>query len=485
MPVLKTPMRACMRITLALLLVAASAVASFARGPVSFAPLAAELQGAVVNISTTYIVNSNGRGFPFPNVPESSPLREFFDKLQPQQTPENEEPIESRSLGSGFVIDEQGTIVTNYHVIEGATEVFVAFTDGTRVEAEVVGADEKTDLAVLRVNVGRDLKHVELGDSETALVGDWVVAIGNPFGLGGSLSAGIVSARNRDIRSGPYDNFIQTDAAINQGNSGGPLFNMDGEVVGINTAIISQSGGSLGIGFSIPINLAKPVIEQLIEFGETRRGWLGVEIQDVSEDIAAGLGRPDTAGALVSRVVQGSPSEGVIEEGDLILEFDGKAITKMRDLPRIVAETEVGKSVAVEVLRKGKATILEVTLGRLEQVDPFMEVGDLPPEEVPVNTGSLLGLSVADFDDGWRERFGIPADIDGAVVSEVEVGSDAEDKGLRIGHTILEVNQQVVYSAGDVKNIVGTAAEAGREVILLKIADPTGSRRFVAIRLNK
>jgi len=485
MPVLKTPMRACMRITLALLLVAASAVASFARGPVSFAPLAAELQGAVINISTTYIVNSNGRGFPFPNVPESSPLREFFDKLQPQQPPENEEPIESRSLGSGFVIDEQGTIVTNYHVIEGATEVFVAFTDGTRVEAEVVGADEKTDLAVLRVNVGRDLKHVELGDSETALVGDWVVAIGNPFGLGGSLSAGIVSARNRDIRSGPYDNFIQTDAAINQGNSGGPLFNMDGEVVGINTAIISQSGGSLGIGFSIPINLAKPVIEQLIEFGETRRGWLGVEIQDVSEDIAAGLGRPDTAGALVSRVVQGSPSDGVIEEGDLILEFDGKPITKMRDLPRIVAETEVGKSVAVEVLRKGKDTILEVTLGRLEQVDPFMEVGDLPPEEVPVNTGSLLGLSVADFDDGWRERFGIPADIDGAVVSEVEVGSDAEDKGLRIGHTILEVNQQVVYSAVDVKNIVGTAAEAGREVILLKIADPTGSRRFVAIRLNK
>ncbi len=240
----------------------------------------------------------------------------------------------------------------------------------------MIGADEKTDLAVLKVNVGRDLKHVELGDSETALVGDWVVAIGNPFGLGGSLSAGIVSARNRDIRSGPYDNFIQTDAAINQGNSGGPLFNMDGEVVGINTAIISQSGGSLGIGFSIPINLAKPVIEQLIEFGETRRGWLGVEIQDVSEDIAAGLGRSDTAGALVSGVVQGSPSDGTLEEGDLILEFDGKSITKMRDLPRIVAETEVGKSVAVEVLRKGKSETLEVTLGRLEQVDPFMEVGN-------------------------------------------------------------------------------------------------------------
>lgn len=485
MPVLKTPMRACLRITLALILVAASAVASLARGPVSFAPLAAELQGAVVNISTTYIVNSNGRGFPFPNVPENSPLREFFDKLQPQQPPESDEPIESRSLGSGFVIDPNGTIVTNYHVIEGATEVFVAFVDGTRVEARVIGADEKTDLAVLKVNVDRSLKHVELGDSDKALVGDWVVAIGNPFGLGGSLSAGIVSARNRDIRSGPYDNFIQTDAAINQGNSGGPLFNMDGEVVGINTAIISQSGGSLGIGFSIPINLAKPVIEQLIEFGETRRGWLGVEIQDVSEDIAAGLGRPDTAGALVSGVVQGSPSDGVIEEGDLILAFDGKSISKMRDLPRIVAETEVGKKVKLGVLRRGQIVELEITLGRLEQVDPFMGIENLPPEEVPVNTGSLLGLSVADIDDGWRERFGIPKNIDGAVVSEVEVGSDAEDKGLRIGHTILEVNQQLVYSALDVKNIVGTAAEAGREVILLKIADPTGSRRFVAIRLNK
>lgn len=485
MPVLKTPMRACLRITLALILVAASAVASLARGPVSFAPLAAELQGAVVNISTTYIVNSNGRGFPFPNVPESSPLREFFEKFQPQQPPESDEPIESRSLGSGFVIDPNGTIITNYHVIEGATEVFVVFVDGTRVEARVIGADEKTDLAVLKVNVGRSLKHVELGDSDTALVGDWVVAIGNPFGLGGSLSAGIVSARNRDIRSGPYDNFIQTDAAINQGNSGGPLFNMNGEVVGINTAIISQSGGSLGIGFSIPINLAKPVIEQLIEFGETRRGWLGVEIQDVSEDIAAGLGRPDTAGALVSGVVQGSPSDGVIEEGDLILAFDGKSISKMRDLPRIVAETEVGKKVKLGVLRRGQIVELEITLGRLEQVDPFMGIENLPPEEVPVNTGSLLGLSVADIDDGWRERFGIPKNIAGAVVSEVEVGSDAEDKGLRIGHTILEVNQQLVYSALDVKNIVGTAAEAGREVILLKIADPTGSRRFVAIRLNK
>jgi len=485
MSILKTPLRTCLRIALTLALVLSSAVATFAKGPVSFAPLAAELQGAVVNISTTHLVNSSGRGFPFPSVPESSPLREFFEKLQPEQPPESDEPIESRSLGSGFVIDPDGIIVTNYHVIEGATEIFVAFTDGTRVEANVIGADAKTDLAVLRVNVGRKLKFVELGDSDSALVGDWVIAIGNPFGLGGSLSAGIVSARNRDIRSGPYDNFIQTDAAINQGNSGGPLFDMDGKVIGINTAIISQSGGSLGVGFSIPINLAKPVINQLTEFGETRRGWLGVEIQDVSDDIAASLGRKDNAGALVSNVVPGAPSDGVILEGDLILGFDGKPVNKMRDLPRIVAETSVGKQVIVRVLRLGNYVELDITLGQLEQVDLFAQIQDLPPEEIPANADSLLGLTVSVLSDELRARFAILNIVDGVVVTEVEPGSDADDKGVRVGHTVVEVNQQTVFSVQDMETIVGTAAETGREVILLKIADPTGSRRFVAVRLNK
>lgn len=485
MPVLKTRMSAFLRITLALVLLLASAVATFARGPVSFAPLAAELQGAVVNISTTYVINSSGRGFSLPNVPENSPLREFFDKLQPEQPPEPDEPIESRSLGSGFVIDPDGTIVTNFHVIKGANQIFVAFTDGTRVEARVVGADEKTDLAVLRVNVDRELNYVKMGDSDSALIGDWVVAIGNPFGLGGSLSAGIISARNRDIRSGPYDNFIQTDAAINQGNSGGPLFDMDGNVIGINTAIISQSGGSLGIGFSIPINLAKPVINQLIEFGETRRGWLGVEIQEVSEDIAASLGRKDNAGALVSTVVPGAPSDGTIEEGDLILTFDGKPISKMRDLPRIVAETGVGKEVIVGVLRRGENVDLNITLGRLEPADQFAAVEELPPEEIPADTDSMLGLTVSSLTSEIREEFAILKDVDGVVVTEVEAGSDADDKGVRVGHTVMEVNQQEVFSAKDVETIVGTAAESGREVILLKIVDPSGSRRFVAIRLNK
>ncbi|MGJ8528185.1 Do family serine endopeptidase [Maritalea sp.] len=485
MPVLRTPMRACVQITLAVILLLASAVATFAKGPVSFAPLAAELQGAVVNISTTRTVTSGGRGFPFPNVPESSPFREFFDQLQPKQPPEDQEPRESRSLGSGFVIDPDGVIITNFHVIEGADEIFVAFTDGSRVKAVLVGADEKTDLAVLRVNVGRKIKHVDLGNSDNALVGDWVVAIGNPFGLGGSLSAGIISARNRDIRSGPYDNFIQTDAAINQGNSGGPLFNMDGEVIGINTAIISQSGGSLGIGFSIPINLARPVIEQLLEFGETRRGWLGVGIQEVSDDIAASLGRTDNKGALVLSIEPGGPSDGTIREGDLILSFDGKPINKMRDLPRIVAETAIGKDTVVTVLRRGEETELKVKLGRLEQVDQFADIDLLPPVELPVNADTLLGIKVDAMSDELRERFAISAGIEGVVVTEVEPNSDASDKGIRIGHTILEVNQQQILTPKDVETIVGTAAEIGREAILLKLSDPTGARRFVAVRLNK
>ncbi|MEE9312963.1 MAG: Do family serine endopeptidase [Planctomycetota bacterium] len=485
MPVLKIPMHACLRITLAVILLLASAIATLAEGPVSFAPLAAELQGAVVNISTTRTVRSGGRGFPFPNVPESSPFREFFDQLQPQQPPEDQEPRESRSLGSGFVIDPSGIIVTNYHVIEGADEIFVAFTDGSRVEASLVGADEKTDLAVLRVEVGRQIKFVELGNSDNALVGDWVVAIGNPFGLGGSLSAGIVSARNRDIRSGPYDNFIQTDAAINQGNSGGPLFNMDGEVIGINTAIISQSGGALGIGFSIPINLARPVINQLREFGETRRGWLGVGIQDVSDDIAASLGRENNMGALVLSIEQGGPSDGTIQEGDLILTFDGKPITKMRDLPRIVAETAIGKDAVVMVLRRGEEIELRVKLGRLEQLDQFLGIDRLPPIEVPVNADRLLGLKVEAMSDELRDKFAIASGIEGVVVTQVDPNSDASDKGVRIGHTILEVNQQQILTPKDVETIVGTAAEVGREAILLKLSDPAGARRFVAVRLSK
>ena len=321
-------------------------VAVYAKGPESVAGLAEQLSPAVVNIGTSRRI-AGGGGVPFPEVPEGSPLEEFFDEHNPNQGLGEEQMQEARSLGSGFIISADGTVVTNNHVIEGAEEIEVYLTDGTRLPAKIVGKDDKTDLAVLKVEAGHDLPFVEFGDSDSAVVGDWVMAIGNPFGLGGSVTLGIVSARNRDIQSGPYDQFIQTDAAINQGNSGGPLFDMNGKVVGINTAIIARGGNSLGIGFAVPVNLARPVIDQLAEFGETRRGWLGVGIQEVSEDIRDSLGLTSTAGALVIDVTKGGPSEDVIQQGDIILEFDGKTIARMRDLPRVVAETSVGKAVPV------------------------------------------------------------------------------------------------------------------------------------------
>jgi serine protease Do len=338
---------------------------ALAAGPESVAVLADQLSPAVVNIGTSRRVPGGG-GVPFPDLPDGSPLEEFFNERNPNNGLGEEQMQEARSLGSGFIISAEGVVVTNNHVIEGAEEIDVYLTDGTRLPAKIIGSDDKTDLAVLKVDAGKDLPFVEFGDSDGAVVGDWVMAIGNPFGLGGSVTLGIVSARNRDIQSGPYDQFIQTDAAINQGNSGGPLFDMDGKVIGINTAIIARGGSSLGIGFAVPVNLAKPVIDQLAEFGETRRGWLGVGIQEVSEDIADSLGLTSTAGALVIDVTKGGPSEGKVSEGDIILEFDSKPIARMRDLPRVVAETAVGKAVPVKILRNGAEQTLDITLGRLE-----------------------------------------------------------------------------------------------------------------------
>ena len=326
-------------------MLALNAPAAWAKGPESVAPLAAQLSPAVVNIGTSRMIG--GGGMPFPEAPEGSPLNEMFDDLNPNQGQGPEAMQEARSLGSGFIISADGLVVTNNHVVEGADEILVFLTDGTRLEAKLVGADTKADLAVLKVDAGHDLPFVEFGDSDSADVGDWVMAIGNPFGLGGSVSLGIVSARNRDIQSGPYDDFIQTDAAINQGNSGGPLFDMNGKVVGINTAIIARGGSSLGIGFAVPVNLALPVVEQLAEYGETRRGWLGVGIQDVTDQMAASLGRPNTYGAMVVDITKTGPADGVVHEGDIILDFNGRQIVKMRDLPRFVAVTAVGQKVKV------------------------------------------------------------------------------------------------------------------------------------------
>jgi serine protease Do len=347
---------------------------------------------------------------------------------------------------------------------------------------------------VIKVDAGHPLPFVSFGDSDTALVGDWVMAIGNPFGLGGSVSLGIVSARNRDIQEGPYDDFIQTDAAINQGNSGGPLFDMDGKVVGINTAIIARGGSSLGIGFAVPVNLARPVVEQLAEYGETRRGWLGVNIQEVTPDIADSLGRPNADGALVVSVTKTGPSDGVIDEGDLILQFNGKAIRKMRDLSRFVAETAVGSDAAVTLLRGGKEMTLKIKLGRLEAGEQVIAAAEQPknttpgpdldePVGPPPGLKEMLGLDLGPVDAGARKTYALSADAKGLVITEVVKGSDAEKQGLIAGLVISEVNQQKVDTVADVTEKVNAAKEAGRPAVLFKVTDPTGSHRFIAVRL--
>jgi len=466
-------------------------VAAHAQGPVSVSALVRDLSGAVVNIGTTRRLPS-GRGLPFPDAPEGSPLNELFDERNPNRGGDEDDLAEARSLGSGFVISPDGLIVTNNHVIEEADEIVVFLSDGTRLEAEIAGTDDKTDLAVLRVQHDVPLAFVEFGNSDTAEVGDWVMAIGNPFGLGGSVTLGIVSARNRNINSGPYDNFIQTDAAINQGNSGGPLFDMNGKVVGINTAILARGGGGLGIGFAVPGNLAKPVIDQLAEFGETRRGWLGVGIQTVSTEIALSLGRENANGALVVDVTRLGPSDGILEDGDLILEFDGRQIVEMRDLPRYVAETAVGKRVPVRVLRGGEEQIFDVELGRLETGEQLIADAsardDVPVEEPSVSLEadlrSLVGIEVGAIDPEQRAEYGIVDDVRGVLITDVARGSNAAEKGLLAGLVIEEVNQREVATVDELEVLVDEAVEAERPAILFKVADPTGTRRYVAVRLR-
>ena len=383
-----------------------------------------------------------------------------------------------QSLGSGFVVDaEQGIVVTNNHVIADADEIEVNFSDGSKLKAELVGTDTKTDIAVLKVDPKlKKLTAVKFGDSDKMRIGDWVMAIGNPFGLGGTVTVGIISARNRDINAGPYDDFIQTDAAINRGNSGGPLFNMDGEVVGINTAIISPSGGSIGIGFSIPSELAVGVVEQLREFGETRRGWLGVRIQPVTDEIAESLGmatpraRWSPASSRAGRSTTAS-----IQAGDVIIKFDGKDVEEMRDLPRVVAESPVGKAVDVVIVRKGVEQTVKVTLGRLEDGEKLAEWRRWRPAERqggPVATATVLGMTVGELNDETRRKFGIAADVSGVVVTEVAKNSAAAERGIAAGEVITEIAQEIGVDAegrdGPDRRAEGTgpqerAADAGVE----------------------
>ena len=447
--------------------------------PDSFADQVEKLSPAVVNISTTTIVN-DGQAMDMPQFPPGSPFEEFFKNFG-----DNNRQRKAQSLGSGFIIDDDGIVVTNYHVIENAEEIRVVLADETSFTAEVLGQDQKTDIAVLKIDPGdTKLTAVSFGNSDELRVGDWVLAIGNPFGLGGTVTAGIVSARGRDIGNGPYDDFIQTDASINRGNSGGPLFNTNGDVIGINTAIYSQSGGSVGIGFAISSNLAERVAEQLIEFGQTRRGWLGVYIQEVTPDIAESLGLDDAIGALISSVNKAGPAaKGGIQPGDVIVKFDSKLIEKMRDLPRIVAETDIGAKVKVELFRQGKSETVTVTLGELEKAELAGVIDNGRGQSDEFSFGSL-GFSVANLNAALAEELGLDSDARGVVVREVVPGSPAADKGLTVGDILRRYGQRPIDDAASLAADIEEAETAGRSGVLLLI-ERDGRERFIQISFAK
>jgi serine protease Do len=481
----------------ALMLPTLTAPAS-ARGPDGIADVAERVIDAVVNISTSQNVASRnqgggGGGGAMPNLPNDPQLdelfRDFFNRRGQQGDNQNRggnTPRRVNSLGSGFIIDSAGIVVTNNHVIADADEITVILNDGSRIKAELIGKDQKTDLALLRIKTDKQLKSVKFGNSDGLRLGEWVVAIGNPFSLGGTVTAGIVSARNRDINSGPYDNYIQTDAAINRGNSGGPLFNLDGEVVGINTAIISPSGGSIGIGFAVPSKTALAVIDQLKNFGETRRGWLGVRIQQVTDEIAESLGIKPARGALVAGVDEKGPAKPAgIEPGDVIVKFDGQDIKEMRDLPRVVADTPVGKEVPVLVIRKGKEETRSVTLGRLEdgEKQAALTTPQNTPEVKPV-IKKTLGLELSNMSDDLRKKYKIKDTVKGIVILGIDAGSPAADKRLNAGDTIVEIAQEAVASADDFQAKIDKLKKDGRRSALLLVASAEGELRFVALALQ-
>jgi serine protease Do len=476
----------CLAAACALILAAAPllATSSLARGPDSVADVAEGLQDSVVNISTTQTLKGTAESVPNGPGPKGSPFEEFFDDFFDEDDKDGL-PRKVSSLGSGFVIDPSGLVVTNNHVIEGADEIIINFIDGTKLKVvKILGHDPKTDLALLKVAPKKPLKAVSFGDSSVMRVGDWVMAIGNPFGLGGSVTVGIISATKRDINAGPYDDFLQTDAAINRGNSGGPLFNMDGQVIGVNTAIISPTGGSIGIGFAVPSNTALQVLDQLKQYGETRRGWLGVHVQNVTEEIATGLGLQEPKGALVAKVSPDSPAASAgIEPSDVILKFDGQPIDNMRSLPRAVAATPIGKSVAIELLRKGQPMGFTVTVGRLpegEDVEDAVKVEEEAPAP-ETDREDLLGLSISPLTDELRDRYGIGKSIEGVVITEVTPNSPAAQKNVKPGDVIVEVTQEKVKQPQDVKSRLLAVKKSGRRSVLLLLSDAKGELRFVAV----
>jgi serine protease Do len=449
--------------------------------PGSFAPLVKKVMPAVVTIMAEQAPaksKGQGTGLP-PGLPDfrGTPFEDLFKRFQDQMGPRGEDspPHGGTSLGSGFVIDPEGYVVTNNHVVEGASNVTVTLEDGTRIPANIIGRDAKTDLALLKVKPDKPLPYLEFGDSEQAQVGDWVVAVGNPFGLGGTVTTGIVSARGRNINSGPYDDFIQTDAAINRGNSGGPMFNTQGQVVGINTAIFSPSGGSVGIGFAIPSNLAKTVVAELREHGKVDRGWLGVNIQPVTPEIAESMSLGTAKGALVANVMPDSPAaKAGVRQGDVVLTFDGKPISDARELSRVVASTRAGSEVKMVIQRGGKEQTLSVAIAKMKDESP-----NNPNAEEDNNTDKVAGLSLAPLNTPARQRLGIGDEVKGVVVTEVDGRSN-----LRTGDVIVKIDDEAVTAPAEVTAKVRNAEKAGRKAVLL-LVNRGGNESFVPLKLGQ
>ena len=475
-------------------------VPASARGPDGIADIAEKVIDSVVNISTSQTVEAKGGGGreAMPQLPPGSPFEEFFDDFfknrrggSPKggdKSGEMQTPRKTNSLGSGFIIDAAGVVVTNNHVIADADEINVIMNDGTKIKAELVGVDKKTDIAVLKFKPLKPLISVKFGDSDKLRLGEWVIAIGNPFSLGGSVTAGIVSARNRDISQGPYDSYIQTDASINRGNSGGPLFNLEGEVVGVNTLIISPTGGSIGLGFAVPSKTVSVVVDQLRQFGELRRGWLGVRIQQVTDEIAESLNIKPARGALVAGIDDKGPAKPAgIEPGDVVVKFDGKDVKDPKDLSRVVADTAVGKEVEVVIIRKGAEETKKVTLGRLEDTDKAKEASaktkDEPAAEKPV-TQKALGLDLATLSKDLRGKYKIKDSVKGVIITGVDGTSDAAEKRLSAGDVIVEVAQEAVTNAADVKKRVEQLKKDGKKSVLLLVSNGEGELRFVALSVQ-
>lgn len=476
------PLRLVAALGLGLTLALSPVGEAYARGaPESFADLAADVSPSVVNITTSAVVAAPTGGAPM--VPEGSPFEDFFRDFMPPEGEGGNEAQRQQALGSGFVISADGYIVTNNHVIEGADEIEIEFFDKKRLSATLVGRDPKTDIALLKVESDVELPFVSFGDSDTMRVGDWVMAMGNPLGQGFSVSAGIVSARGREL-SGSYDDFLQTDAAINKGNSGGPLFNMDGEVVGVNTAILSPTGGSIGIGFSMASNVVTKVVAQLQEFGETRRGWLGVRIQDVTPDVAEAMSLSVAQGALITDVPDGPAKDAGLLAGDVITTFNGKTIADVRDLTRTVADSPIGEAVPVVVVREGSEMTIDVTLGRREVAEGEVEAEAGPDAvpEAPVQS-EVLGMTLKPLDGPTAEELGLPAGSEGLAVVKVDAASEAAAKGLSRGDIIVEAGQRPVTSLKDLNDRIEEAKAGGRKSMLLLVRRD-GDPRFVALSVE-